>query len=218
MLSSLLRHFSSHEDSRGIQASTNSMTIKVVHSQKLAPIHSLRSKADGMCVIHIDTSLKVLSYLPSLSRGSYSLYCSPCSRSVQFSSPTSSSFDYRILIPSPRSIHWAIPRIQSTNRARRATVRSFALPAQHADGDLHIIVLMLACDHERICKIALETVRVSIVHGITDWVFKIHYGLADDVFGVVVHFDDAVEVLAVVGVAIFCFGQVEGAGAWDVGW
>ena len=37
------------------------MTIKVVYSQKLAPIHLLRSKADGMCVIHINTSLKVLS-------------------------------------------------------------------------------------------------------------------------------------------------------------
>ena len=76
---------------------------------------------------------------------------------------------------------------------------------------------MLACDHERICKISLETERVSVVHGITNWVVGIHYCLADDVFGVV-HFDDAVEVLAVVGVAIFCFGQVEGAGAWDVGW
>ena len=81
-----------------------------------------------------------------------------------------------------------------------------------------MIIFTLACDHERICKIALATVRVSIVHGIADWVFRILYGLTDDVFGVVVHFDDAAEVLAVVGVAIFCFGQVEGAGAWYVGW
>ena len=76
---------------------------------------------------------------------------------------------------------------------------------------------MLACDYERICKITLETVRVSVVHGIPDWVVVVHCGLADNVFGVIVHFDDAVEVLAVVGVAVLCFGQVEGADAWDVG-
>ena len=76
---------------------------------------------------------------------------------------------------------------------------------------------MLARDYEWICKITLETVRVSVVHCITERVVGIHYGLPDDIFGVVVHFDDAVEILAVVGVAVLCFVQVEGADAWDVG-
>ncbi len=41
--------------------------------------------------------------------------------------------------------------------------------------------------------------------------------LADDAFGVVVHFDDAVEVLAVIAVAVLRLSQMEGAGAGGVG-
>ena len=75
---------------------------------------------------------------------------------------------------------------------------------------------MLARDDEQICKVAFENIRVAVIHGDTDWVVGIDGGLTDDVFGVVVHGDDAEEVLALVGFAGFRFGQVEGAGAWDV--
>ena len=96
------------------------------------------------------------------------------------------------------------------------SVGCLALPAQSADGELDVIVLMLPCDYESISQFAREAIGIPVVHGIANSVIVIFYRLADDVPVVVVHLHDPVEVVAVVGVAVLRFGQVEGTGACGV--
>ena len=110
-----------------------------------------------------------------------------------------------------------VSRIPPANRTTRAPIRRPALPAQSTYTKLHVIILMLPRDYERIQQFRRERIGIPIID--MDACFAVgDLRFPNRELLVVHHLNVREQILVVADAWELCFCEVEAAGSCVVGW
>ena len=104
---------------------------------------------------------------------------------------------------------WTTPTTPSTNIASSTAIRILTLPRQASTSELHLFIYMLTRNYELLRELAIKAIRARHIHRIAFRMIVVNDRLANDSLVIIVHLHDTPEVVSIVGVAVFRFGQME---------